>query len=393
MTKEKETKSVAIIGGGAVGLAIARELSQAGYEVFLFERDAHFGSAQSTRNSGVWHGGMYYPPYSLKARLCVEGRRLAYQFCNQCKLPCIKTGKVIVAQNAEEERRIDFYFVRGWANGVEGLRKISREELKEFEPNIEGYSALYSPETGIVDAGVFVQKLASLAGEAGATLLSGRMVYEIQRCDSKFLLKIKNSDGTRDEFFSDWIINAAGVYADEIATMVNPENKHRWHVIPVRGEYYCYSSAKKPELAISHCVYGLPTETPISAGGIVFGLGIHLVPTVDASYAGVARLSDTVLVGPSSKVIGSKDDYAGDRYPPEHFLSAVRPMMPRLALGDLKEGYAGIRSELRESNDFLIQRDSRHSRCIHLLGIRSPGLTASLAIAPYVKENFLQVAI
>ncbi|MBU6414649.1 NAD(P)/FAD-dependent oxidoreductase [Patescibacteria group bacterium] len=397
MPEVKESESVAIIGGGAVGLAIARELSQNGYEVFLFEQAEHFGSAQSTRNSGVIHAGMYYQPNSLKAKLCVQGRKMLYEFCQEYHVPFFKTGKIIVTQNAEEERKIDFYLVRGWANGVEGLRKISCNELKELEPNIEGYSALYSPETGIVDATEYIRALAHLADNAGAQLFCNKKAVEICARDSGFELRIADTRMPEDkqeiesmEF--DWLINSAGVYADEIAAMVNSENKNRWHVIPVRGEYCKYYFSKRPELAIRRCVYGLPEELRTRDGTLVSGLGVHLVPVLE-HMRGKYCLSDSVLVGPTMKAIFQKDDYKIDRYPESYFLERARLLLPQLRLDDLHLDYAGIRSELRESSDFLIQRDTGHSRCIHLLGIRSPGLTASLAIARFVKENFLQVAI
>lgn len=385
-------QSVAIIGGGVVGLAIARELAQSGYDVFLFEQGEFFGPAQSSRNSGVIHAGIYYTPRSLKARLCVQGREMLYGFCREHNVPFLKTGKLIVARDEAEDQELDFYSLRGRENGAGDLKKITRSELKEMEPDIEGYSALFSPETGIIDAGKYVEKLARLAEDAGAQLFCNRKVSGISKFGSKFTLWVhdiyRGSGVSQETIFGevDWVVNAAGVYADEVAAFIKPDRKVAYKIIPVRGEYYYYSSAKKPELAIRHCIYGLPTETPALSGWKIPGLGIHLVPTF-ANGDGIKR-SDIVLVGPSTKVVSHKDDYTDDLFPPEYFLSAMKPVLPAFELGDLKEGYAGIRAELFGCDDFLIRPDESFSQFINLFGIRSPGLTASLAIAKYLTDEF-----
>lgn len=386
-------QSVAIIGGGVVGLAISRELSRAGYEVFLFEQAGSFGPAQSSRNSGVIHSGIPYRTGSLKAKLCVQGRRMLYDFCRDHNVPFLKTGKLMIARDETEDKELDCYLVRGRDNGVEGLQKLTRSEFKEMEPDSEGYSALYSPETGIVDVGEYIRILSRLADDAGAQLFRNRKVVGISKSGSGFEVRIRisdNPDAEIETIFVDWVVNAAGVYADEVAALIKPDRRAGYKIIPVRGEYYYYSWEKKPELVIRHCIYGLPTHTPTSAGMSIFGLGMHCVPTL-ANGDGI-RISDIVLVGPSTKVVSHKEDYASDLYPPEYFLSAMKPVLPGLELGDLKEGYAGIRAELFGCDDFLIRTDESFSQFINLFGIRSPGLTASLAIPPhilfYMKNRF-----
>ena len=391
-----QQQSVAIIGGGVVGLALSRELARAGYEVFLFEQDEHFGSAQSSRNSGVIHPGIPYRPRSLKAILCVLGRRMLYDFCREHQVPFLKTGELMIARDEMENQELDFYLLRGLENGVEGLQKIARSKLKEMEPNIEGYSALYSPETGIIDAGEYIKVLVRLADDAGAQLLC-RKVVGIGKRGSGFELRMVDMRAPEEkqeiesmEF--DWVVNAAGVYADEVAAMIKPDRNVAYKIIPVRGEYYWYSSTKRPELAIRHCIYGLPTRTPMPSGGTIFGLGMHLVPTLDTSLRDSVCLSDIVLVGPSTKGVCHKEDYASNLYPPEYFLSAMKPVLPSLELGDLKEGYAGIRAELFGCDDVVICHDESFQQFINIFGSKSPCLTASLAIAPhilfYIKNRF-----
>ncbi|MDO8601038.1 MAG: NAD(P)/FAD-dependent oxidoreductase [bacterium] len=367
-----KTQSVAIIGGGVVGLAIAHTYAQAGHEVFLFEKSLHFGDGQSGRSSGVAHPGIYYPTGSLKAILCVRGRQLQEEFCLSHGVPFIKPGKLIVARTHDEVPALEFYRERGTANGVRGLRIITREELKEYEPNIEGVAALHSPQTAIVDAGAFVQKLAELSERAGAHLFRGREIVAIEKRDSQFVLSILNHDNTKDKCSVDRVFNAAGLYADEIARMVNPESLYR--IIPVRGEYCRYASAKKSELRIHHAIYGLPQEIEYE-GRKVFSSGMHLLPTIG---------SDTILVGPTARVVEKKDDYEGNRFGKDYFLAYAQSFKPTLREEDLEFEYAGIRAELLGHNDFMIEEDPRNPGFRNLLGIRSPGLTAALAIAEYI---------
>lgn len=382
-------RSVAIIGGGIIGIAVARECAKAGYETALFEADLTFGSAQSTRNSGVRHAGLLYRPGSLKARLCVQGGRMLDAFCSQYSVPRLKTGKLIVAHTAEEIQRLDYYIGQGKTNGVLGLRKIFAEELFEREPNVAGSAALYVPETAVFDAWAFLRQMVFCAEAEGARLFAGRRITGIGAHGSEFVLRIKNADESADAWNAEWVINAAGVVADEVARMINPDLPFR--VIPARGEYCKFRFSGKPHLAIQHCIYGLPEQCVMPDGQVVFSSGMHCAPTIASDSSGAAIQSDTVLIGPTVKIVNRKNDYESNRYPISHFYEWARRMLPELRENDLEPDFSGIRAELAGYNDFVFYPDSAHRRFLNLFGFRSPALTASLAIGQYVVNNFLQV--
>lgn len=382
------TRSVAIIGGGIIGISIARECAKAGFETVLFEAELGFGHAQSTRNSGVRHAGLLYRPGSLKARLCVLGGRMLDAFCIQHHIPYLPTGKLIVAHTVEEIQQLDFYEAQGKANGVLGLQKISGEAMHELEPNVVGVAALSVPETSVFDAGAFLRQMVFCAEAEGARLFAGRRITGIGKRAARFVLYIKNADGGNDEWSAELVVNAAGVRADEIARMLNPELPIR--VISARGEYYTYRFSEKPHLAIRHCVYGLPEQCIMPDGQTVFSSGMHCVPTIALDSSGAAIQSDAVLVGPTVKVVERKDDYESDRFPVSYFYEWARRMLPELREDDLEQDFSGIRAELAGYNDFVVRPDLAHHNFLNLFGFRSPALTASLAFAPYFVKNFLR---
>ena len=190
---------IAIIGGGVVGCSVAWMLSETFENIFLFERNPGIGKGenQSSRNSGVVHSGIYYDRETrpLKARLCVEGNRLLYDFCRRYDVPAVKTGKLVVACNKEEERVLDFYLERALENGVEGCRLISASEIRSLEPNVRGVSALLVPSSGIVEPTALVRKLAALAENRGVQFMVGTRVTDIVPESGVFRLMIEYRDG------------------------------------------------------------------------------------------------------------------------------------------------------------------------------------------------------
>lgn len=373
-----------------MGLAIARELSLRGVSgVYLFEKNLYLGDEQSGRNSCVLHAGVYYTPGSLKARLCVEGNPMLYDFCRANGIACFNTSKIIVAVDEVKDRMLDSYIERCAANGVRGVKKISSSEILKIEPNVRALSALYVPSTGVLDVPEYIKTLERLAVEAGAGIIKETKVVGVTPVSGGFAVKTRDSRGSEDEFETESVINSAGLYADEIAAMVNPANS--WRIAPLRGEYYRYDSASRDDVALKGaCVYQVQEPYELD-GKLYFGIGIHLTPTLDISPGGSRKIGRYVSVGPTSIPVENKNDYESGRKDARYFYDDVKRFFPNLRLDDLQPDYAGNRAKLKGYEDFVIRRDEKYPGCVHLVGIDSPGLTSSLAIARYVAKEFFEV--
>jgi glycerol-3-phosphate dehydrogenase len=350
---------VVIIGGGVVGCAVAMEAAQAHKDVYLLEQAPRVGMGASTRNSGVIHSGLYYTHGSLKARHCVEGNRLTYEFCRAHNVPHRRTGKLVVASTEEEECELPKLLERGRANGVEGLRIVDRAGIRAREPHVEGRAAIEVPSTGIVNSEELVKAYARVAAGRGAELV---MHARVERLEPR-----KNSvvvQSTAGKIEARCVVNCAGLFADDVAAMAG-NTRHR--IYPVRGEY-CEVVKAKSNL-IRALVYPMPHPEGLS-------LGVHFTRT----------LWDTVLVGPTARYIEDKNDYEGGREPVEEFARRAKMLVPEVEAADLRLAYSGIRAKLvppggKGPADFVIERDAAHPNIIQLVGIESPGLTAAGAIA------------
>ena len=364
--------NILIIGGGVVGCAIANAVSQRWQDVFLVEQNPKLGMATSTRNSGVNHSGIYYPKNSLKARLCVEGNRLTYEFCAKHKVPFRHCGKLVVASDAHEEEELVALKKRGEENGVEGLRLIGPEEIRAREPHIRGVGALDVPSTGIVSAEEFVHAFARVATNQGANIVTRAKVVSLEPNGKTIRvgLRIGDEEDSQDETIeARCVINAAGLYADEVAALLG---NHSWRIYPVRGEY-CEVRGPRASL-INNLVYPLP-----HAGGL--SLGVHFTKT----------LWGTFLLGPTATYVEGKDNYERDRLPIAAFAESAKTLLPEIEERDLQLGYSGLRPKLAAPEhkgivDFVITRDPKVPQAIHLVGMESPGLTAAPAIGEYVSK-------
>jgi glycerol-3-phosphate dehydrogenase len=365
--------NVVIIGGGVVGCAIACELAAHTEDVFLLEQMPKLGMITSTRNSGVVHSGIYYPPGSLKARLCVEGNRLTKEFCEAHGVPHNNCGKLVVASHEKEVAELQRLAENGRANGVEGLRLVSRERIREREPHVTAVAALEVPSTGIVEAEALVKAYARIAADHGASILTHARVVQLVPCTDSIAVTIELGDANepdgvqRETVEARCVVNAAGLYADEVAALLGNTS---YRIYPVRGEYAEVNRARAS--LVNALVYPLPHP-----GGLT--LGVHLTRT----------MWGTVLVGPTARYVAEKTDYERDRLPVEEFLHSAQTLLPELKLEDLHLAYAGLRPKLVPPEghgiaDFIITRDPVHRHAIHLVGIESPGLTAALAIARHV---------
>ncbi len=364
--------NVLIIGGGVIGCAIAREVSQRWQDVFLLEQFPKLGMATSTRNSGVIHSGIYYPKGSLKARHCVEGNRLTYDFCAKHNVPYRKTGKLVVAANAGEEPELEALAQRGRDNGVEGLTIVGAKEIQAREPHIRGTAALDVPSTGVLSAEDLVRTHARLAADNGANIVTRAKVVALTPTPGavRVDLQIGDEDGVQKEFIeARCVVNAAGLFADEVAAMLG---NNSWKIYPVRGEY-CEIRGTRSNL-INSLVYPLPHHDGLS-------LGVHFTKT----------LWGTVLLGPTATYVTGKDNYERDRLPIRDFAESARTLLPEVEDADLQLGYSGLRPKLvpptgKGIADFVITRDPTVPQAIHLVGMESPGLTAASSVANYVSQ-------
>ncbi|MCL2714365.1 MAG: NAD(P)/FAD-dependent oxidoreductase [Alphaproteobacteria bacterium] len=354
-----------VVGAGVIGLAVARQLAQAGREVIVVEAASAIGTMTSSRNSEVIHAGIYYARDSLMARMCLEGRPALYRYCREHGVPHRAIGKLIVATTAPEAERVEGIRARAGANGVEGLRLLSATEARRLEPALDCRAALFSSATGILDSHAFMLALqgdaeadgAAFAFQApflGATARHGRLACAI--------------GGTAAMTLScRLLVNAAGLHAPEVARNIAglaPE-----HIPPAffaKGNYF--SCRVRPPF--SHLIYPVPEPG---------GLGVHL--TLD--MAGEARF------GPDVEWI-DREDYAVDPARAARFYPAIRRYWPDLPEHALVPAYSGIRPKIVPpgvaTQDFVIQGPDQHGLdgVINLFGIESPGLTSSLAIARYV---------
>lgn len=364
--------NILVIGGGVVGCAIAEALSHRWQDIFLVEQFPKVGMSTSTRNSGVIHSGIYYPKNSQKARHCVEGNRLTKVFCGKHNVPHRTTGKLVVAKSKEEEPQLLALLKKGQENGVEGLQILDSSQIRAKEPHVHGYSALAVPSTGICSAEDLVHAYARVAEQQGANLLTRAKVESLEPLKDLVRVKLRIGDDQRSETESveaRCVINAAGLYADEVARLLGPRP---WTIYPVRGEY-CEIRGPHADL-VRNLVYPLPHVDGLS-------LGLHFTKT----------LWGTLLLGPTARYVDAKDNYERGRMTIPEFAADVKTMVPEIQEHDLQLAYTGLRPKLvpptgKGIADFVIEPDGEFPEVIHLVGIESPGLTAAPAIARHVSS-------
>jgi len=373
--------NVVVVGGGVVGCAIARALSARWSDIFLLEAFPKLGMGASSRNSGVIHSGLYYPPGSLKARHCLRGNQLTYEFCATHQVPHRKTGKLVVASSPDESNELTALMENGRANGVEGLRIVERATIRAREPYVEGFQAIEVPSTGIVASEELVKAYARIATDQGANIVTHAKVERLEPLPHG--IRVVSAAG---EIETRCLVNSAGLFADEVAAMLGSKmSQHR--IYPVRGEY-CELIRSKQNW-VQGLVYPLPHPEGVS-------LGVHLTKT----------LWGNVLLGPTAKYIEDKNDYERDRQPVEEFARGARQLLPGLEPADLVQAYSGIRAKLMPPPgsrpagtkgigvaDFIIQRDLQFPAVVHLIGIESPGLTSAPSIAEHVRDLVAEVLV
>ena len=402
-----ERVKITIIGAGVIGCAVAYQLSKKYDEIFVIEKNPKVTAEnQSSRNSGVIHAGIYYPKDEspLKAKLCVQGNRMLYDFCQEFDVPHKQTGKLVMAT---EEWQLDYLqdtFQIAQQNGVPGAHIISAEDAKKMESNIRCIQAAHFMTTGIVEPTELVYRLFALASQNGAYFLTQTQVVNVNPKRNYFEITTKSGNQT-EVFETEILINSAGLYSDEIARMINPGCPYQ--IFSVRGETTKFYKNRRQN--IFHSGMNLyPVPHPLDEEGkklvipfdqfhrlfktkkVLKTVGVHLTPTldlVDGSY----EIGNTVTIGPATKGVSEKDDFTTDLYPPEYYLELVHPFFPNLKVEDISLHQTGIQAKLKNHFDWVIEPDDKYPKCIQLIGIDSPGLTGCLAIGKYVDESIANI--
>lgn len=391
---------IGVVGGGIVGIAVARRLLQLRPHAALtvFEKEPRLAAHQTGHNSGVVHAGIYYPPGSLKARLCRRGVGLLREFCAEHGIPYDPCGKLIVARDESERGRLDNLYERATANGVPDVALIGPTEMRDIEPHVRGVAAVHSPHTAITDFTVVTERLAEEARKQGAAVLTGSRVDGIRERSSDVAVRAAG-----EEHAFDLLVICAGLHADRVARLTGDGDDPR--IVPFRGEY----SLLRPHRR--HLVRGLIYPVPDPRYPF---LGVHLTRRVDGE----------VLVGPNAVLALAGEGYrhrdvrAGDlrdtllwrgfqRLAATHWRTGLREMwgsvntaafvqearsyLPELRTGDVVAAPAGIRAQAVGRDGSLVDdfRIHRQGRVVAVRNAPSPAATSSLAIAEHIADAAL----
>ena len=364
---------ITIIGAGVIGLAIAEKVSENHDNVFLIEKHLSFGQETSSRNSEVIHGGIYYTKDSLKARLCLEGKWLLYDYCNKYDVPFNNCGKLIVATSQKEIAIIEGIRQTAIKNGVDDLLVLGREQIAELEPNIFAIKALFSPSTGIIDSHSLMKQYETNAINNGCQIVYGSEVTAISRIKNGYKIDLFDADKKIYSFTTRIIINSAGLTSDKVSEMVGITDDNL-KILFCKGEYFRINPPKNR--LIKRLVYPVPHPN-------MEGIGIHV--TID--------MGGGVKLGPDVKYLESNIyDYKLTGSKQEAFYRSAKKFLPFLEFDDIVPEMAGIRPKIQKPGeplrDFYIMEETNRGfpGFINLIGMESPGLTSSIAIARYVNR-------
>jgi len=376
---------VVIIGGGIIGLAIARELSfsSPSLNIALLEKENKTGTGISSRNSEVIHAGLYYPKKYLKSILCVEGRELLYQYCREHHIPHKKIGKIVVANTDEEHEFLHALALRAEYNGINDITWLTQRKLAELEPAVSAKGAFLSPSTGIINVAALLQALEKEILDRNVAISLNTRVSQVEPRQNGFALTCitgRTSAASADTSYTlqtRILINACGLQAADLAhTIAGFPAQQQPHLVYAKGDYFSYND-KNP---FQHLIYPVPAGQPMTSPSAQHtGLGIHA--TVD--------MQNQLRFGPDVTLVNS-ENYQVNESSREIFAEVIRRYFPALQPDKLQPAYAGIRPRLLMQNkkppDFMIQTQAQHGLpgLVQLFGIESPGLTSCLSIARYV---------
>lgn len=355
-----------VIGAGVVGLAVARALALAGREVMVLEAASAIGTGTSSRNSEVIHAGIYYAAGSLKARLCVQGKAMLYDYCAERGIGHRRCGKLLVATAPEQLAQLQDVIDKARRNGVNDLVLLSAAQARALEPQLVCEAAVYSPSTGIVDSHGLMLALQGDVENAGGIVVLNSPLARAEYAQTA--INLITMDGTQLQ--ANMVVNAAGLQAPALAARFNGlDPRHVPRAWFAKGNYFTLAG----RAPFSHLIYPLPQAA---------GLGVHL--TLD--------LGGQAKFGPDVQWVDSPDDLVVDPARGDAFYAEVRKYWPALEDGALIPGYAGIRPKIHAPDaaacDFVIQGQADHGipGLVNLFGIESPGLTSALAIGGYVTD-------
>lgn len=386
----KKSYEIAIIGGGIVGTATALKLLEnKSHSLLILEAENQLAAHQTGHNSGVIHSGLYYKPGSLKALNCAAGREMMYSFCEQYNIKHERCGKIVAAASEAELPALNMLEERGRANGLEGLKRLSREELKEYEPSVSGIAGLFVPQTGIVDYKDVVEKYAELIRQMGGVIKTDSQVVSVRKVNKELILNTKN-----DEFKAKLIVNCAGLQSDRVAKLCGVDPKLK--IIPFRGEYY--KLKKEKEHLVKNLIYPVPDpQYPF--------LGVHFTRMIKG---GVEAGPNAVLTfkreGYSKSDFSLRDVLEMKFYPgfwkmamkhykmgigefrrsfsKKLFVESLQKLIPDVQYDDVYPEGAGVRAQALEKDGKLVDdfRIVEAVQMIHVLNAPSPAATASLSI-------------
>lgn len=394
------TYDITIIGGGIVGTATALSiLENKKINLLLLEAESSLAAHQTGNNSGVIHSGLYYKPDSLKAANCTLGREMIYAFCEQHNIPFNKCGKIVVATCKEELQALNMLEERGKANGLSGIKRISPDEIKQYEPHAYGIDGLFVPQTGIVDYVAVTNKYADLIRDKGGEIKTNSKLTSVKRDGKNLILFTEH-----DEYKTKFIVNCGGLQSDRIAKMfgVDPELQ----IIPFRGEYF--KLKKEKEYLVNNLIYPVPDiNFPF--------LGVHFTRMING---GVEAGPNAVLAfkreGYKKTDFSLRDILEMKLYPgfwkmaakfykmgfqefrrsfsKELFVKSLQKLIPEIQSDDIETGGAGVRAQALERDGKLVDdfRIVEAERMVHVLNAPSPAATASLSIGKIISEMVIK---
>lgn len=393
---------ILVIGGGIIGTATALSLQNSSkLNILLIEAEEKLASHQTGNNSGVIHSGLYYKPGTLKAKNCTDGRELLYNFCAEQIIPHEKCGKIVVATKESELNALDELYKRGIANGLTGIKKLSANEIKNYEPHTKGIAGIFVPQTGIVDYSKVTDAYAKLFLEAGGYIETSCKFLSLNDTNGELI-----AITTKGEFKAKFLVNCGGLYCDRIAKLcgVNPGLQ----IVPFRGEYY--KLKKEKEYLVKNLIYPVPDPrfpflgvhfTRMIKGGVEAGPNAVLAFKREGYTKkdfSVSDLSQMFLYSGFWKM-ASKYYRMGfgefhRSFSKKAFVKALQKLIPEIQEEDIEVGGAGVRAQALEPDGKLVDdfRIVEAKRMVHVLNAPSPAATASLSIgrtiAEIVKKNF-----
>ncbi len=357
---------VLIIGGGVVGLACGRKLALNGYEVGIVEKNEKICEETTSRNSGVIHAGIYYKPGSLKSKLCVNGRLELYKYLDERNLPYKKCSKLIVATNDDETERLINIYNNGIKNGVSDLKMLSKDDIKKIQPDIFAKKAIFSPSTGIFDIHDYTYSLLKDFEENSGMLFLKTNFISSKKEKNSFKCDLSFNESDNIQLHAKYLINASGLNSVEISKKIHSNYKFNLKQAYAKGTYFSLSGKHN----FDKLIYPIPENG---------GLGVHLT----------LNMANQVIFGPDVEWV-DEINYHVDEVSKSKFINSIKKYWPDIENKNISPNYSGVRPKISINNtiadDFLIFGKDDHGLdgFIDLLGIESPGLTSSLAIANHV---------